>query len=145
MFGVGCTVSANTVYKFEMLLTFTKTATATAHTISLGFAGTATFNNILYMSNGLNINSALPVVDTTLADAAVNAATATVITELYGAATQTQAMVITGTFSIGTGGTVIPQYTTSSSVGPYTLNAGSFVSIYPIGTAGSNTSVGTWA
>jgi hypothetical protein len=48
IFGVGVSLSANTVYSFECSAIFTKTAGTTSHTMSSQFGGTATINNILY-------------------------------------------------------------------------------------------------
>jgi hypothetical protein len=146
LFGVGCTLTASTVYAFNIMFTITKTSTATAHTISMGFAGTATVNNILYSAYSVNSNGALPIgVDTTNSIGVVNTAAATAISESYGNATQVQMYCLTGTVSINAGGTFIPQITISAAVGPYSVTAGSFISIYPIGAAGSNVSVGAWA
>jgi hypothetical protein len=51
-----------------------------------------------------------------------------------------------GTVSVNAGGTFIPQYTLSTAPGgAYTTAIGSYLSIWPIGAAGANTSVGTWA
>jgi hypothetical protein len=53
---------------------------------------------------------------------------------------------ITGTVSVNVGGTFIPQYTLSAAPGgAYTTSAGSYFAIWPIGSSGSNTSIGTWA
>jgi hypothetical protein len=147
LFGVGCTVSSNTVYAFQMLIALTKTATGTSHTTSLSIlgTGTATFNNILYRSSGINQSGDINTVDTSTEDAVSNVATSTALTSSYGIATQVQTFFINGTFSIATGGTIVPQYTTSASTGPYSTRAGSYMLLYPIGVAGANTSIGTWA
>jgi hypothetical protein len=145
IFGVGCTLSSGNVYKFEMLMSFTKTTGSTAHTISLGFEGTATYNNILYQSNGLNDSGGIPKVETTPNDAVVNSASLTTISVSFNATSQVQSYWISGTFSVNQGGTFIPRYKLSAAVGPYTMAPGSFICVYPIGAAGSNTSVGTWA
>jgi hypothetical protein len=51
-----------------------------------------------------------------------------------------------GTISVDVGGTFIPQYKLSAAPGgAYSTNVNSWFSIYPIGTSGSNTSVGEWA
>jgi len=42
IFGVGVTLSASTVYEFEIAIGFTKSAGTTSSTIALGFGGTAT-------------------------------------------------------------------------------------------------------
>ena len=48
IFQVGVTLVGSTVYAFEAEYIFTRTAGTTSHTFGLGFAGTATVNNILY-------------------------------------------------------------------------------------------------
>lgn len=146
--GVGVTLSSSTIYAFEALYVLTKTAGATSHTIGLGFGGTATFNNITFQaianwsagsSNPVGLTSAPQTFYSNVAtNTTATAALANAATYYYG--------VLRGTMSMNTGGTVIPQYTLSAAPGgAYTTAAGSYFLIYPIGTAGSNISVGTWA
>jgi hypothetical protein len=52
---------------------------------------------------------------------------------------------IKGTVSINAGGTLIPQYTTSVAIGPYTTAVGSYFKLSPMSASGANTSIGTWA
>lgn len=142
---LGVTLSSSTVYAFEMVIVFSKTATATAHSLSLSFAGAATLNNILYggMYNALSTaftsgsgGSPLTFFSNTAAAASMGNASAT--------ANFNWPMQLRGTVNINAGGTFIPQYTTSVSVGPYSTLAGSYFLIYPIGSAGL-INVGTWA
>ena len=51
IFGVGVTLSSSTVYEFEMIFALSKSAGTTSHTIGFGFAGTASLNNIYYLSS----------------------------------------------------------------------------------------------
>ena len=143
--GVGVTLSASTVYQFEAAYRFTKSAGTTSHTIGLGFGGSATINNIGF---SILYPVALP--------AANNAGTSSIFfstvatNQTYTSSSTTAAVewyvVIRGTVSINAGGTFIPQYTLSAAPGgAYTTAAGSYFMIYPIGAAGANTSVGTWA
>jgi len=142
---LGVTLSSSTVYAFEMYVVFSKTATATAHSFQLGFGGAATINNILYGGTGNNTAAAF-------ASGALSSATSfdsitTTATTAYTAgatAAISARMYFRGTVSINAGGTFIPQYTTSVSVGPYSTLAGSYFLIYPIGSAGL-INVGTWA
>mgnify|MGYP003350663671 CR=1 FL=1 len=51
-----------------------------------------------------------------------------------------------GTVSVNAGGTFIPQYSFSAQPGGgFTTGIGSYFAIWPVGAAGSNISVGTWA
>ena len=53
---------------------------------------------------------------------------------------------INGIVKVNAGGTLIPQYALSAAPGgAYNTSARSYMKIWPIGTAGSNISVGTWA
>ena len=147
IFGVGVTLSASTIYAFETSVVFLKTAGATSHTISLGFGGSATVNNILYelYSGGLN-SAALPVQRDTLDYSTIGSASATVITAAITTANRIQTLRFFGTVSINAGGTFTPQYTLSAAPGgAYSTATGSYFMIYPIGASGANTSVGTWA
>lgn len=143
--GLGVTLSASTVYAFQMYFALTKTATATAHNFQLGFAGTATINNILY---GGAANSTGSVVTSGLITGAFDfsaiTAAATTLQSVSAVATYTIRGYMQGTVSVNANGTFIPQYTTSAAVGPYSTLAGSYFYIYPIGSAGV-INVGTWS
>lgn len=143
VFGVGVTLSSSTVYAFEALYILNKTAGTTSHTISLGFGGTATVNNIAYVATGGGSTTATG--QTTLTSQYLSAAS-TALTGAITSATVYTDNIIRGTVSINAGGTFIPQYTLSAAPGgAYTTQAGSYFLIYPIGASGANTSVGTWA
>lgn len=144
--GVGVTLSASTVYAFEAMYILIKTAGATSHSIGYGFGGTATVNNASWWAvASLNASSAAPI-NTNVFAGFAQALTNTTFTTAFGVATAWTAIRISGTVSINAGGTFIPQYTLSAAPGgAYTTQIGSYINIYPIGTSGANTSVGTWA
>jgi len=147
IFGVGCTLSSNTVYYYEHLYVLTKTAGTTSHNLNYQFGGTATINNILWYSHYTNagIAGSLPAGSATHAIGAANVTTGAGTNGITTAAI-TFIHKGCGTVSIATGGTFIPQYLLSAAPGgAYTTASGSYFLIYPIGSAGSNTSVGTWA
>ena len=145
IFGVGVTLSASTVYEFEMTLALTKTAGTTAHSIGFGFGGTATLNNIFYefsaffsaSTTALNTANNIGFL-TTASNTTATAATAVATVYYWG--------VYKGTVSINAGGTFIPQYTLSAAPGgAYSTVAGSYIRINPLSASGANTSVGAWA
>lgn len=147
LLGVGVTLSASTVYAFEILFTLSKTAGTTSHTVSIGFAGTATLNNIMYIST---LNQGTSLIATGGGSSAglgvIQTAAATVITEAATQATYSVKVILKGTVSINAAGTFIPQYTLSAAPGgAYSTLAGSHALIYPISASGANTNVGTWA
>ena len=146
LFGVGVTLSASTVYEFEINFTLLRTAGVTGHTLSTGFGGTATLNNIYY---SVSSNDASGTFGTKILNAnffAVNTASATVITVAMSAATQIVLATLKGTISINAGGTFIPQYTLSAAPGgAYTTQIGSYIRINPLSASGAATNVGTWA
>jgi hypothetical protein len=148
LFGVGVTLSASTVYEFEISFVLNKTAGTTSNTMGFGFAGTATLNNILYSCFALGIASSTsgPSIGTlsygsyaiTAANTATNMQTVT--------AAISWVVTIKGTVSVNAGGTFIPQYTPSAAPGgAYSTAIGSFIRIAPVSASGSNTSVGAWA
>jgi len=149
IFGVGVTLSASTVYEFEMVIPLSKSAGATSHTVALGFGGTATINNILYtayenVSSTSFINIGISTANVTIA--VVTTASSTVLTPALASATLFLSFIIKGTVSINAGGTFIPQYTLSAAPGgAYSTIAGSYVKIYPVGAAGATVNVGSWA
>jgi hypothetical protein len=146
VFGVGVTLSSSTVYAFEALYVFTRTAGTTSHTIGFGYGGTATVNNINHGGPTSYINNALPTYATGAAYFISNSATSATASGSISAATMSFAIAVRGTVSINAGGTFIPQYTLSAAPGgAYTTAAGSYFLIYPIGASGANVNVGTWA
>jgi len=146
LFGVGVTLSASTVYEFEIVFNLSRSAGATGHTIALGFAGTATVNNILYQGYTNQLSSSTPSGQSNSAGSFVaNSASATVMTASI-SGNNTNYFIAKGTVSINAGGTFIPQYTLSAAPGgAYSTTAGSYIRINPLSASGAATNVGTWA
>jgi hypothetical protein len=148
LFGVGVTLSSATVYEFEISFALSKSAGTTSNTLGLGFAGTASLNNILYSCFGLAITSITsgPHIGTTSYGSFSTTASNTNTNMQTTTAALTWGVLVKGTVSVNAGGTFIPQYTLSAAPGgAYSTAIGSFISIAPIGASGSNTSVGAWA
>lgn len=149
IFGVGATLSASTVYEFEMVVALSKTDGSTAHTMAFSFGGTATINNIAY--EVLLNNSGTSFVQFSSGNGAngfIQTASATQVVGSTGASLpQYNNLLFKGTVSINAGGTFIPQYTCSSAPGGsgYTTAIGSYIKINPISESGAATNVGTWA
>jgi hypothetical protein len=146
LFGVGVTLAGSTVYSFEYQFALSKSTGLTSHSNGLGFGGTATLNNILYGGLINSATTALPIYSASAAFFASNTAANTTASSSLGSSILTRFYTLFGTVSINAGGTFIPQYTLSAAPGgAFTTQAGSYFNIWPIGTAGSNTSVGPWA
>jgi hypothetical protein len=146
--GVGVTLSASTVYAFEAICMFSKTAGTTSHNFSFNFGGTATNNNINYSLLGGDSSSTPLVIGGSLVAFAgyTSSTSAAQVASGLASATVYITAQLKGTVSINAGGTFIPQYTLSAAPGgAYSTVAGSYFLIYPIGASGANTSVGTWA
>ena len=145
-FGVGVTVSGSSIYQFEGLLALSKSATASSHNFQLGFGGTATINNIAYeyYHPVSGITSFNDTSNGAVYTGFIQTATASTFASPGATATIYKTVLIKGTVSINAGGTFIPQYTTSVSVGPYTTAIGSYFKLSRIGVSGANTSIGTW-
>jgi hypothetical protein len=148
LFGLtnGVTLSSNTIYAFESVVNLIKTAGTTSHSFQLLFAGLATLNNIGYSAVQNDGNGGMNSLGTNTRLVGINQATATTVATGLTAATQWMFIMMKGIVSINAGGTFLPQYQlTSAPGGAYTTQSGSYFSIYPIGAAGSNISVGTWS
>lgn len=147
LFGVGVTLSSSTVYEFEIVVAFSKSAGTTSHSISFGFGGTATINNIAYsVINKTNNTSFTNLATTDTTQMFVQTAASTAITGASTSATIFFVQTIKGTVSINAGGTFIPQYTLSAAPGgAYSTAAGSYIRINPLSASGAATNVGTWA
>ena len=145
-FGVGVTLSASTVYEFEMVVAFSKSAGTTSHTFGLGFGGTATLNNIAYEEIHISSGTSFGTAEQTAVGSFQQSASNAVVTGASTSAFRSYVFILKGTVSINAGGTFIPQYTLSAAPGgAYTTAAGSFIRIAPIGASGSATNVGTWS
>ncbi|MBK9497173.1 MAG: hypothetical protein IPO08_22190 [Xanthomonadales bacterium] len=147
IFGKSVTLTGSTVYAFEIVYSLSKTAGTTSHTMSFGFlgGGSGTTNNIL-----LNVvhNSAAgnPASNVTATRLALTTTAKTVITGAITTANTTYAYQIKGTVSVNAGGTFQPVYALSAAPGgAYSTLAGSYMAIWPIGAAGADINVGTWA
>jgi len=146
VFGVGITLTASTVYAFEAVYVFNKTAGATSHTFGLGFGGTATVNNIIWQFTGYDSTSTNTSVNSSQDSGYVTSVSNTTVSRANASATLNNWKMVRGTVSISAGGTFIPQYTLSAAPGgAYTTAAGSYFMIYPIGAAGANVNIGSWA
>jgi hypothetical protein len=148
IFGVGATLSASTVYQICMFIILSKTAGTTTHTISLGFGGTATINNIYY-GGSLQSNGAVLANGLTTAPGWFDSNTASAVAATgagTGSAGRCLEAYLCGTVSVNAGGTFIPQYTLSAAPGgAYSTVTGCFITINPISASGAATNVGTWA
>jgi hypothetical protein len=150
IFGVGVTLSANTIYAFDGFYILQKTAGTTSHTIGVSFGGTATLNNLNAGIIWNRENSAATSSNmTALASSNHSFLTSSanlVLTSSISSASQTLVARTHGSVSINASGTFIPRYTLSAAPGgAYSTLAGSYFAIWPIGAAGANVSVGPWA
>jgi hypothetical protein len=145
--GVGVTLSSSTVYAFEAYFPMSKAAGTTSHSVSALFGGTATLNNIGYSIFSAGASSTALTSPVAGNMYYIQVATASVFTGVGLAANPVALHArLSGTVSVNAGGTFIPQYQLSAAPGgAYTVALGAYFLIYPVGTSGSNTSVGTWA
>lgn len=147
LFGVGVTLESSTVYAFDAVYALHKPSGISSHFVQIGFGGTATVNNILYAGLVIGEASATPaVIDLNLqgilvTSTALTNTSSTALTD----ADRTQNVTFRGTVSINAGGTFIPQFKITNNVGVYTVQPGSYIRFTPIGTAGSDSSQGTWS
>ena len=147
LLNVGVSLESGTVYAFTADFLLSKTAGTTTHTLGILFGGTATLNNIFYTAYVTGAAVAPPTVGTGTTSAShITIATIANLTTATLLATIQYGYTYHGTVSIDAGGTFIPQYKLSAAPGgAYSTIAGSFFAIWPIGAAGANTSVGSWA
>ena len=148
LLGVGVTVVASTQYQFDGVFMLNKVAGTTSHTLSIGFGGTATLNNIGYFAQeGDNSTSQTTVMSGSQPNSyAFLSASQTVVMGARTTAGLIVYVIVKGTVSINAGGTFIPQYQLSATPGgAYTTQIGSYFKLSPMSASGSNTSIGTWA
>lgn len=143
----GATLAASTVYAFDGIFYFSKTVGTATHNFLFGFGGSATINtnNLLYYSTITGTSNANPANAGALTSA-YNSTTPATYSSGIGSAIYNIYFQVRGTVSINASGTFIPHYVLSGAPnGAYTTALGSWLSFYPIGAAGANTSVGAWA
>ena len=148
--GVGVTVEAGFVYEYELITFAVKSAGTTSHNFLMGYGGTAVIGVTLRHVLTRLIHSVGPT-DLTYVTSLVNMNMATFMTGV-GSASINHTFTERGTFSVTTGGTLIPQYQLSAAPGgayttggAYTIRAGSFMRLRKIGASGANVSFGPWA
>lgn len=139
----GFTLQASTIYEFEALVALSKTAGTTSHTVSLGFGGTATINNIGYNWTANQMDGSFTGVNNLVSNYFIQTASATVVTAAQTSATRYWFGVLKGTVSVNAAGTFLPQYTLSAAPGgAYTTAIGSYFKISPLAASGANVSIG---
>jgi hypothetical protein len=137
----GVTVQASTIYEVEGLFYLTTTGT-TSHNESFGFVlTTATVSNMTIVAERKT---------TSVGASAVSVAVLTAVTPvtLQSAITTAQNAVYSfkGTIAFTTGGSINPVVAFSAAPGgTSTIAGGGWCKFTPVGTTGSNVSIGTWA
>lgn len=132
------TLAASTSYEFEMLVV-ANSFSASAHTINIGFGGTATYTAVDYVF----FTSPGPISGPTAQSngyVSTNAASAVI------ASTTTNGFVgyFRGIIRINASGTVIPQLTQVTNSAAAVVQIGSFFRCWPIGTD-TVTNIGNWS
>jgi hypothetical protein len=135
------------VYEFEGMFALSQpeSGSVSTHTLSLLFGGTATINNVGYMVSSYTSIVSLEDILTLVSNSYPQ--TLGSISLVRNIDSDIFIVInVKGTISIANGGTFIPQYIFNNTPGnPYITNKGSYFKIFPIGTSGSNTSIGSWA
>jgi hypothetical protein len=149
LFGVGVSLSSSTIYKYETSFILAKTGPSTTHSLNYGFGGTA--NNFYILTHGPSnwysgayTGGGLISGDYDFFSNTTTLSPITTISALTTASTLSE-QYFTGTISINSGGTFIPQISLSAAAGNYVVQPGSYFSIYPVSTGTANVSIGTWA
>lgn len=148
VFALSVTLAASTIYAYDLFFSLTKTAGTTSHSISVGYGGTATLNNIhrnILGSATLSTATTNNAIGSSGLGYLLTAAQTAVVAGLNTANVNFWYRE-TGTVSIAAGGTFIPQYQLSAAPGgAYSTNLGSFFSLRRLGAAGGDVSFGSWA
>lgn len=145
----------NITYMFEINIGMTKTAGSTSHTIAFGFGGTSTVSAIWYRGTSLAVagSSTISGYNASVAQFAANTKNSTVCSAAIANASAHFSMTLSGTIRFSGTGSLIPQWTLSAAPGgQYSILAGSYMAVWPIGNqAGpggggpSAIRVGNWA
>jgi hypothetical protein len=140
IYGVSVNLLANTVYEFEASFSLEKTSGSNSHALALGFAGSATVNNILYkvIHNNSALNS--PATPTSIMINTVSSTTVSSASDV-----DNHNVFLKGTISVGSAGSFTPQYRlTSTPGGAFDTLAGSYFKLEPVGSSNTNINIGSW-
>ena len=135
------TVQGNTTYYFECEFDITGLS-ASAHTISFGFGGTATYTSVKYVADRLDSSTAFSTAQSWTKQIVTTAA-ATALTAA-GVTTTGLAAMIRGYVRVNAGGTLIPQVTQGTASAAAVVSANSWARLIAVG-SGSVASVGNWS
>jgi len=148
VFALDVTLTASTVYEYELAYSLVKTVGATGHNVRVFFGGTATFNNAYRSLLGTSAVGA-GVFLTGVIGALGYTATMSDNVNISGTLSNANSMVHLverGTFSVNGAGTVIPQYILSAAPGgAYSVSAGAMFKLRRLGASGADVSFGPWA
>lgn len=149
VYGVGITLQASTVYAFEGLWHVSKSSGSGSHIVRIGWGGTLSFNNFYVRGTGYRSGVA-GTGEISGSDNTFYMRNSFIHLNLMGSSSvtvnQSTYALFKGMISVNAGGTFIPQYSLTGAPGAaYSTIANSYISVWPIGAAGANTSVGPWA
>ena len=150
VYGVGITLQASTVYAFEGLWHVSKSSGNTGHFVRIGWGGTLSTNTFYVRGTGYRSSVAAGTGEINASDNTFYMRNSFAHLNLMGTSSintsQSTYALFKGMISVNAGGTFIPQYSLTVAPGAaYSTIANSYISIWPIGAAGTNTSVGPWA
>lgn len=139
IFGAGISLDASTIYEFELLVRLQKTAGTTNHNLSLVFGGTASQSLAYLLSADTGGAGTIPATN-----AWITASSSAVVTSI-GSAAASLTLRARGTIAVTAAGSLVPQYQLSAAPGgAYTVQAGSFMSLLPLGSSAGNLNLGGW-
>ena len=145
VFGQSVNVLGSTVYAFEAVYAFGKSAGVTSHNFLTSFGGTATINNIGYMATVSYSQVSFTTQPTSFQNWFSQTTSGVVVMGTVSSTTAFIEIVLRGTVSINAAGTFIPQFSISAAAGgAYTVAVGSYFKMTPLTAAGANVRVGSW-
>ena len=146
-FGVGVTLASSTRYRYRLISTVYKSNTLNTVGVQFALGGTAVLARHFYVVNPCDSSTQqTPTTTLQMSDNKTsNFGTAVTITGTNSGSTY-YAIIIDGVIDVTTGGTVIPEIGFTGAPGVSSLvQAGSSIEIYPVGSTGSNSSIGSWS
>lgn len=148
LFGATVTLQASTVYVFELIVRLDKGAGTTSHTVSISFSTSQSLGNFNFQGTSATYTN--PFTDgfsSTTNNFWANNTGSTAVTAASTALSVSHFVRAWGSFATTANApTFQPSFICSSAPGgSYFTKIGSYIAIWPIGAAGSNTSVGPWA
>lgn len=146
IFGKSCSVIGGLSYEIEMLMILYKTAGTTNHTVSIAFGGGYVPNTVRLLIQSRSYDGSYTTITSPDNMFIINTDSLTAINSASNNATQSHIVLVKGIVDVSTTGTFTPQVDFSAAPGgAYSVIAGSYIKVSPLGPQNADLNIGSWS